>query len=92
MGMKARAARVNEKALVRLAVEVEAGLVVAGVEEESAADDLLGDYRDWDDYRYFDEDDWREPVARLGYRQEYLGSGVVLVGPAPVRFERRLAV
>jgi len=90
--MKARVARVNEKALVRLAVEVEAGLVVAGVMEEFGADELFGDYRDWDNYWDFEEDDWREPVARMGYRQVYLGSGVVLVGPAPVRFERRLVV
>ena len=92
--MKARAARVNEKALVRLAVEVEAGLVVAGVMEEFETEyEHFGDYRGWDDYRDdFEDDDWREPVYRMGYRQEYLGRGVVLVGPAPVRFVRRMAV
>jgi len=91
--MKARAARVNEKALVRLAVEVEAGLVVSGVEE---TEDYYYDFEDdsewdneWDD---FEEYNWRELVVRLGYRHTCSRRGVVLVGPAPVRFVRRMAV
>ena len=87
--MKARAARVNEKALVRLAVEVEAGLVVSGVEE---TEDYYYDFEDDSDWDDFEEDNWRELVVRLGYRHTCSRRGVVLVGPAPVRFERRMAV